>query len=60
VFDNVVLGEWVHRQRKLQGDKRLPKDHVRAPACSAVRVRGSGARCLTLRITCGILTGSVW
>ena len=43
VFDNVVLGEWVHRQRKLQGDKRLPKDHVRAPACTAVRVRGGGA-----------------
>jgi hypothetical protein len=32
VFDNVVLGEWVHRQRKLQGDKRLPKEDVRTPA----------------------------
>ena len=29
VFDNVVLGAWVHKVRKLRKEKRLPAEQVR-------------------------------
>ena len=31
VFDNVVLGAWVHKVRKLRKEKRLPAEQVRGP-----------------------------
>ena len=29
VYDNVLLGKWVHKQRKMRSTKELPAEHVR-------------------------------
>ena len=28
VYDNVLLGKWVHKQRKMRSTKELPAEHV--------------------------------
>ena len=40
VFDNVVLGAWVHKVRKLRKEKRLPAEQVCGlPLCHALAGR---------------------
>lgn len=63
VFDNVVLGAWVHKVRKLRKEKRLPAEQVRGlPLCHAwagrvqlcrhcLLVQASTGRCSLVRVS---------